>query len=40
MEEKRIFTESEIRNMTYEEHIKNKDEILLAMKENRIKAGV
>lgn len=39
MEEKRIFTESEIKSMTPEEHIKNKAEIIAATNENRIKMG-
>lgn len=39
MEEKRIFTESEIKNMTPAEHIKNKDEIIAATNEGRIRMG-
>jgi hypothetical protein len=34
--QKKMWKASEIRGMSYEDHIKNKDEILLATKENRI----
>ena len=33
---KKIYTTSEIRNMTHEERIKNKDEIIEAINENRV----